>query len=296
MKQDNLLISTGHAPVDGILQTTISRFEAAFPGRIGGYYIEGSYANGTDIATSDLDLTIVFRGHFAGETERASAVALAHECTMLSPVEFDAEIVDEATLSVGASPQFKLGSRLIYGEDIRGKIPLMPLEVWTRSRMRAAYTLMRTVYHRPPVVRPPLDFPDPGDPWRGYANRTVRLPDGSEVLSTRNLIRTTGWAATALVALKAGQYVVTKRECHTLYRTAINDEWAPLLEDIYRACREQWQYLIPEQPEDRQHLRVICERTLAFENHFLGIYMDFLLRQVRERDAAASHSPEGQDL
>ncbi len=287
MASGALLLSTGHERVDRFLQTTISRFATAFPGRVCAFYIEGSYANGTSLATSDLDLTIVFREHFADEAERASATALAHECAALSPVEFDAEIVDEATLSGGTSPQFKLGSRLLSGEEIRAKIPLMPLEVWTRHRMHAAYRLMVTAFHRPPVVRLPLGFPDPTDPWGGYASRKIRLPDGTEAPSTRNLIRTTGWAATALIALKARQYVVTKRDCHLLYRAVINDEWAALFEDIYHVCRENWQYLIPARHEDQQRLRAICERALAFENHFLGIYKHFLLAQLRAADEAA---------
>ncbi len=200
-------------------------------------------------------------------------------------------MADEASLSGGASPQFKLGSALVYGEDIRERIPLVPMEVWTHDRMHAAYWLMISIFNRPKVVHLPLGFPDPNDAWLGYANRKARLPDGTEVPSTRNLIRSTGWAATALLALYARRYIVSKRECHTIYRAVINDEWAALFEDIYYYCREQWQYLLPQTDEDRQRLRAICERTLAFENYFLGVYKTYLLAQLGSADEGAiSHA------
>lgn len=286
MEDIDLLVSSGEARVDRVLQAAIKRFETAFPGRVGAYYVEGSYANRTSLATSDLDLTIIFRGQLADD-ERARAAEIVQQCARLSSVELDAEVVDEASLHSGASPQFKLGSTLIYGEELRDPIPLVPIEVWTRERMHAAYWLMITIFNRPKVVRAPLGFPNPDNEWLGYASRKVRLPDGTEAPSTRNLIRSTGWAATALIALRAGRYATSKRESHALYRAVINDEWATLFEDIYTCCREQWHYLIPERDADRQRLRAICERTLAFENHFLGIYKGFLLAQLREADEAA---------
>jgi hypothetical protein len=282
-----LLLSSGQERVDQALQTAIRHFETTFPGRVSGYYVEGSYATGTGIATSDLDLSIVFRGHFADEAERASARAMVEQCASESPVEFDASVLDEASLCKGASPQFKLGSTLVYGEDIRDQIPLIPIEVWTRDRMHAAYWLMVNIFNRPKVLRLPLGFPNPNDEWRGYASRKVRLPDGTEVPSTRNLIRSTGWAATALLALHAKRYITSKRECHMIYRAVINDEWATLFEDMYLYCREHWQYLLPQTEEGRQRLRTMCERTLAFENHFLGVYKNYLLAQISSADEAS---------
>ena len=282
-----MLLSSGQERVDQVLQAIIRRFETAFPGRVSGYYVEGSYANGTGIATSDLDLSIIFRGQFADEAERARAAEIVQQCASESPVEFDASVMDEASLSKGASPHFKLGSALVYGEDIRDQIPLVPIEIWTRDRMHAAYWLMVNVFNRPKVVRLPLGFPDPDDAWLGYASRKVRLLDGTEAPSTRNLIRSTNWAATALLALRAKRYITSKRECHTIYRAVINDEWAGLFEDIYCYCREQWQYLLPQAAEDRQRLRAMCERTLAFENHFLSVYKKYLLAQLSSTDEAS---------
>lgn len=135
------------------------------------------------------------------------------------------------------------------------------------------------MFNRSRAVAPPVGYPDSTDAFFGYTQRTVRLPSGSRVSSTRNLIRVTGWIATALLAWRAGVYVARKSECHTSYKRHIGDEWAPFLEDVYRLCRIEWGYLIPAGGAERRALRDLCERTLQFENHFLTLYRDYLLAQ-----------------
>jgi hypothetical protein len=55
-----------------------------------------------------------------------------------------------------------------------------------------------------------------------------------------------------------------------------------LLEVVFGKIREQWEYQIPRNKEERQQLRGICRQALAFENHFLIIYKDFLLTELRD--------------
>jgi hypothetical protein len=112
----------------------------------------------------------------------------------------------------------------------------------------------------------------------------LRLADGSEVNCTRDLIRLVGWSATAILAFKAGQYVARKSDCQRLYTDYIADRWTALLYDTYTLCRGRWNYLIPDDLGERRLLRLICSHTLAFENHFLLIYKDFLLRELRSDD------------
>ena len=270
--------------VDQALREAVDAFEAAFPGRVRGYYVEGSHADRTGVASSDLDLTIVFRDRFADVAERRRADALAIACGDRGGVELDVVFLEEAALAGGADPIFKLASRLVHGEDIRATVPLLSIEAWTRDRMHAAYWLLVKALERPPVVRPPLKYPKPTASFGGYDGRTVRLPDGRTVPSTRNLIRVAGWMATALVALRARRYVARKRDCHLRYREWIGDEWAPLLEEIYVGCRGAWGCLVPEAEEERRRLQGICERMLAFENHFLVQYRLFLVSELRGVD------------
>lgn len=116
----------------------------------------------------------------------------------------------------------------------------------------------------------------------------MRRPDGTGADSTRDLIRAVGWAATGLVALRAGEYVASKRECHLAYARAIGDKWSTLLRDIYEHCRGEWAYLVPDAAADRALLRAICARTLGFENHFLTIYRRYVARELAQPDEEAA--------
>jgi hypothetical protein len=283
MKNIVLQETLGHLEVDSVVQEVIRAYEDGFPGQIVAYYIEGSYADQTPLATSDIDLVIVF-GNRSANADRRHTVERTWTSKQTGKQEVDITVVDEERLRGGVPPNLKLGGRLIYGQDVCGLYPLLPIEAWTRERMHAAYWLLINVYQRPIPVHPSLTFPSPSDEFFGYTNRMIRLPDGQEVACTRNLVRTTFWAATALLALQAGQYVGRKRDCARLYRDQIGDEWSSLLEEIAVSCRDEWQYLIPTAYSARKHLRKICERTLRFEQHFLALYKSYLLGQLRSTE------------
>lgn len=278
----SLNTSMGNPRIDETVRSLIGIFEAVFPSRIRGYYIEGSYADATAVATSDIDLIVVFKGDFIAETERAAATQLVADCAALSAKELDIEIVDEHGLERGVVPMFKLASVCVYGEDIREQLTLLPITEWTHQRMHAAYWLMNRVFGRPNSMSLPLDYPKPDDEFGGYTQRTTRLPDDQDVPSTRDLIRVTGWMATGLLALQAGHYVTRKRDCSQLYEQYIGDKWTSLLEELFRRCRGEWGYLVPADEPGREQLRALCRATLGFENHFLGVYRDFVLNELRD--------------
>jgi hypothetical protein len=274
---------TGESPERGV----IAAFEQAFPSRLRACYILGSHANASAIATSDLDLVVIFAGAFVSHDERDAALQLASACAEDAPIELDIEIEDEESLSQGVSPNLKLASAHIYGTDIRGQLPLISLEEWTRDRMHSSWWRIARLFARPPIITPPLEYPEPTQPFLGYTRRTVRLPDGRAVPSTRDIIRLTGWAATALLALERGVYVASKRDAHLLYHEHIGGPWDSLIADIYELCRARWVYLIPDSPDDRAHLRALCERTLLFERHFLARYNPYLIAELQSGDARA---------
>jgi hypothetical protein len=181
---------------------------------------------------------------------------------------------------------FVFGTRCVYGIDQRATTPLVPILAWARKRMHAAFWLIINVFRRQ-RAQLPLTYPDPSAQFLGYTDRPIRLASGQAEPSTRDLVRVVGWSATALVAHLARQYVGAKRDCAAIYRQTINDRWAEFVEDLLTACRAIWQYRIPTEQSDRQRLRELCERTLAFENHFLQIYREFLAQELSQGDIIA---------
>ncbi len=282
------LLRMSDSLVDAGLQNIIETFETKFPQRIRAYYVEGSYADANSVTTSGLDVLLIFKNRFEND-ELQKAEDLAKKCESESKLELDIECEDEQRLAHGVSPTLKLGGSFIYGEDIRDTLSLVPIEEWTRDRMHSS--LWRAVHlcNRSSIIRYPLPYPDPQAEFYGYDARMLRLSNGQEVHCTRDLIRLVGWSATAMIAFKAGRYVVRKSECHKIYQVCFHDEWGQLLQEIYELCRGKWSYLIPDNLKERQQLRAICERTLGFENHFLQVYKEFILTELHSKDIQGLH-------
>lgn len=282
-----LLHATDDALVNETLRLVIATFEAVFPQRTHGYYVQGSYAERSEVVASDLDLVVLFAAKL-NQGERVKARQLAQTLVSDSTIELDIEIAAEDEIERGVDPNLKLGSVLVYGQALRDDLPLTPIEGWTSDRMHSSYWRVARLFTRPEIITCPLAHPDPGGEFYGYDRRVARLRDGRQVPCTRDLIRLTGWAATARLAYERGVYVARKSECHTLYREHIGDEWASLLDDIYTLCRGKWSYLIPEAPEERERLRGLCARTLDFENAFLLVYTRYLITELHRDDTAAA--------
>lgn len=292
-----LLSSTGDPSVDRLLRGVIGRFEAAFPARIRCHYLKGSYTDGSAVSTSDLDLAVVFKGTLDGAEEERAA-RLAEECTLLSPLKLDVDALAEDRLLpkdvraaagdglfVNESVRLKTASLPLYGEDIRDRIPLPPLDLYRRHVTRAPYVNYALVVRDTPTLVFPLAPPDPAGEFYGYDVRRADNQYSPTGVGTKDLVASVGWTATALVALHAGRYVGRKSDSLALYRECIGDEWAGFIGEIFARCRDAWAYLIPADPADRRLLRDLCARMPAFENHYLARYRDYLLDRLRRGDA-----------
>lgn len=281
-----LTSSTGNPRTDDALRALIAAVQAPLPRRLRAVYVTGSYGDATALASSDLDVTLVVADQLAAE-ERTAVDRVIANVARARGVELDASVAGEDELALGVPPLLKLGGRCVWGEDRRDAMPLLPIAQWARERMHAAYWLMINIFGRPVPVTLPLGYPDAGDEFFGYTRRVVRLPDGRDVPCTRDLIRVTGWAATALVALRGGVYIARKRDLPEAYRQHIGGEYATLHAELARWCRDEWAYLIPPDAADLARLRDLCARTLAFENHFLAAYREWVLGELRGADAEA---------
>ena len=271
-----LCTTTGDRRADTLLQGTIGVLETCFPDRVRGYYLVGSYANGSAVATSDLDLVVVFKHAFEGD-EPARCRHLAYSCSLISPVRIDVAPRCETELFQTGSVSLKLASQLLYGDDIRAFVPLEPLEEYLPQVLSGFffYTAMlrgtqaRLVY--------PVDYPEANAAFYGYERWGLYLADQVAV-GLRTLVNSTTLAATFLVGLYTARHVGSKRDAVEMYKVTVADAWADLLEDVYVKCKQRWSYRIPDTPAEQADLRGLCQRSLEFENYALEQCRGYILK------------------
>jgi hypothetical protein len=276
---------TDNLHADQALRQAVALIEAGWPGRVRGYYLVGSYAVGEARPSSDLDLIVLLKGEIEpGDRERF--VPLREACRRASALPLDITLESEARLFRIGGVWFQSASQLVYGEDVRAQIPRKPVENHVRDLMHAMHPLLARVRGNPAALRFPIGFPDPAGALRGY---DARLRDDAPAhrAATKDLVTNVLAAANALTLLRARQYVGAGRKSDVpeQYRRWVGDEWAALVAATFERCRVQWDYQLPSEPAEREWLRELCTRVLAFENHFLGRYKEFLLAELVHANA-----------
>lgn len=285
MGEISLSFSTGHAKADRVLRDVVGTLETVFPNLLRAYYLSGSYAEGTAVSTSDIDLTVILKEEPA-DAVRKRFGGVMQFISLNSPVDVDiTPIVEGLVNEHPARGRLKHLSQLVYGADIREGIVPPSFEDYLPWLMHGPTACFARARGNPPVLRFPLAFPDPSGEFYGYDYGKVRSVDGKTRPSTKELVGSTGWSAAALIALRARREV-SKGNRVQVYRECIDDEWAPLLEEIHGYCRDAWEYLIPEGADERRRLKRLCEGALEFENHFLSVYREYLGGRLRESDEA----------
>ena len=247
---------------------------AAFPGRLRALYALGSRVDGTAATVSDVDGCVVFRGRFEDDDERQRAETLLAGARLVSPYRLDLALFAEDEEAFLRSPdvRIKLGGRLVHGEDVRDRIELPAMSDYQEA-MRAWPEEFIPILHDQEALRAPLAFPDPEGEFFGYdRKRAERWYPPGVTQGTKELVATVCWTASARLALEAETMVATRGEGVRLYREKIADEWADLVEDVYRRCKEEWDYAVPEAAADRAALRALCRRTLDFCNDYARRY------------------------
>jgi len=279
--QEQLLYGLTNNPhADQALRQAVGSIEAGWPGRVRGYYLVGSYAVGEARPSSDLDLIVLLKGEIE-PGDREQFASLREACRRASTLSLDITLESEAKLFRIGGVWFQTASLLLYGEDVRPQIPRKPVEDHVRDLMHAVYPLLARVRGSPPVLRFPLAFPDAAGELRGYDARLRGEPVARRA-ATKDLVTNVLATANALTLLAARQYVGAgrKRDIPAAYRCWLGDEWAALVEDAFERCRVRWDYQLPAEPAEREWLRLLCDRVLGFENHFLGRYKEFLLAEL----------------
>jgi hypothetical protein len=282
LKEIVLKNSTGNRQADEVLCGTISILEIVFAGRVKAYYLFGSFVDASSRATSDLDLCLVPTGRFTSE-EHEKLQHIKWACLQISPIMIDMLALDEELLLQEGHFRIKSASRLLWGEDLRASMPEQSLEQYLHTYTQAPVTYMAQVLRHAESLTFPLSYPDPTGAFYGY-DQPFLPPKGEVKRNIKGLVASVCWAASIQVTWHTGKTVASKSESVKRYREEVHDEWTPLLEAMYELGSRQWNYLIPENQEDRLLLRGLCARTLAFENFYLSRYRAYLLTELQKDD------------
>ena len=285
--------STGIDQIDQTMTGLVNLVEMVFPDRVRGYYLEGSYVDGSANMLSDLDMVIVFKQALS-EAESQNFKRLLGACKQMSSCALDIAALGEGQLFAVDTADFhedallvltattlKFASQLVYGDDIGTHIPQVPLDTYTRVLMHFPILVMVGPRGHPQILPFPIESPDPDDQFLGYTGRRLQGRDGLIYPSTKRIVHSTAFIASALLAYQVGQYSPTKRQAMTAYGQHFDDEWSPFLEEVHEHCYIRWGYRVPEEPADQVHLRMLAEQCLAFENHFLSVYRTYLLEELQ---------------
>lgn len=241
-------------------------FQGAYPARLRAVYLLGSRALGEALATSDLDLGLVFSGALGREDRDR---VWDHLKTVgPGPVPVDLVILDEGELGRGVRPRMKQG-RLLAGEDVLKDCPLLPPEELLGHFAYSALFFIWLIRGKPEELRPPLAYPSPDGPCGGYADRGEW--EGGDRFSPGlgTLVNLVVSLANFRLA-EIGIYFPSKTQTVREYRRHLPDDpWLDLVEQVYADGRLRWQGRVPQDEAGRRRLEAWCPRVLAFENAVL---------------------------
>jgi predicted nucleotidyltransferase len=259
--------------VEPFLNELVAGFEAALPGQVRSYYLLGSYAEGTAVPPlSDIDLLVVLDD--TAMTEAAgTAQHLAQRYAVRSPARLDVTIRREAelpALHAVLRRSLKSGSRLLDGAELRPSLPEVPLQEFRWAVWDGALHFVLNVLRGVERCALPVSYPDPGGEFFGYDRIRIGewYPPALEQ-GTKELVAAASRLCSALLAEQAGVQAAGKAAAFRLYTETFDDEWAPLVRDIFERCKLRWRYRVPQGAAEREQLRALCQGMLAFENHAL---------------------------
>ena len=285
MNKISLLFSTGISRIDGIICGSIGILETLFPNRIRAYYLVGSYADGGYTSNSDIDVVPLFKGVMKDGEEVIYRQAVEY-MDKLSSVHLGFGLRNENESFREGGVGIKIGSVLLYGEDVRDQIPLTPLEKYCQSLISTSIELIRYQRGDPKQLSFPLDYPAQ-DEFYGYLKEEDL--QGTIGKSTASIFTHLMFLASSVVTLKTGKYNASKSFSWKFYQDCVGDAWGSFLQEWYILGRRQWGNGVPFTSEERNQLKHMCQKALAFENEFWTIAKDFILNRLDSKDEKQRH-------
>lgn len=274
-----------HVEADRLVAEVVAAGEAALPGRIVAWYVTGSYADGSAVRASDLDIVAVLDGEVRPEEDQALRRA-RHGLGEPYRIFVDISVVGMRTLLAAGSVALALRSRLVGGRDVRTELPELDMAAYRRQVMHTPFTLSTRI-RQTTELRFPVAAPDPRQPFLGYEVCQF-LPSGHHDRDTlKDMVAIGCFIATALVAQHVERPIASKQEAVAKYLELSLGPWGELLTTLVEIVRGRWNWQIPYAPQDRELLHFQCRRLLALENEFYDEYASFLASELESADRGA---------
>lgn len=246
-------------------------------------YLMGSYIDGTQVESSDLDFAVIYD---KADPERIKAIKAFFDTysrdyfkkeidlyiislDQIKHLEKDSLLTREGILNV------KIASELVYGEDIRDQITIPDIGAYVDITVNTPFYFMQKVRGVSSMPEVGLVYPREQDYYYGYLDHSHLTHLG---LETKPVLTLIGWICTSKIALQSGQLVGKKSDVCKLYETHVGDEWTAFVDEAYRLIREELAYKLPETEEQKRALRDLCKSLLAFEKAYIQEYEQFKKR------------------
>jgi hypothetical protein len=246
-------------------------------------YLMGSFIDGSQVASSDLDFAVVYD---KADPKRVAAIKQFFDTysrdyfqkeidlylisiDQVKNLEKDSLLTREGILNV------KIASELIYGTDVRDQIDIGDLQSYIGMTIATPFHFMQKLRGGAETLGVELAYPNETDYFYGYLDH---VQDTHLGLETKPVLTLIGWVCTSRIALRSGKLVGKKSDVQQMYETHVNDEWTSFVGEAYDLIRKKLAYRLPETPEEKAALRDLCKSLLAFERAYAEEYEKFAKR------------------
>jgi hypothetical protein len=244
-----------HLPREAL--EVVASYGRSFPGGGASWYLTGSHADGSAIDLSDVDLLCLADPLPAQLYKWARSVQDPYrskvDIVMLHPTSLN------NVLTANTIPMIR-AARLIHGPDVRDRLPALNLRAYQETVGWKFGTDVAYFHPTGQVEKPPdpsqefLGFVGPAKSWTGLDTWT------------HDVVVLVGRAATVMAATR-GLVAGTRREALIcLQQIRGFEEWSRFCTDVVDLLRDRWRYRVPLDPDNRRHLRSVCERLCDLEN------------------------------
>ena len=263
---------TAFPDVDEVLNDLVGRVSNALPAERYGVYLMGSFATGEGDADSDIDAAIVWDAAGLPDFSDRLMQNAIENARLLNGPRLDplpaSVVFFRGHLLSAKLPGLLRASKLLAGSDLLSGVEMPTLAEHSRGLEDRARHLMRRV-HGIARLGASVNLPAVEAPFFGYTRRLMPWhPPGVDEATCEMVELAAGLAAPMAVNLGA-DFITGKRDAVEKFVSVGAPPWSGFVDALYRRCRIDWRYRIPEGPDERAELSDLCLSLHALEGHFL---------------------------